>query len=81
MATTSPIYEKVHAALAALPDQGIEELSQYLDFLAYKYQTEAAVKVVALGGLWEQIPLDVTDEDVRELRQKATNPLLNRIKK
>lgn len=79
MDATSPIYEKVHAALEALPAQGVEELNQYLDFLAYKYQTGAVAKIVTLGGLWAQTPFDVNDEDVRELRQRTTGHLMNRL--
>jgi hypothetical protein len=31
---------------------------------------------VALGGLWKDVNFDVTDDEIRALRQQVTNKLL-----
>lgn len=60
-----------------LPPQGIEDLVSFLDFLSFKYQAGLAPKIVALGGLWSNIDLDIDDAEVRSLRQKLTARLLD----
>jgi hypothetical protein len=77
METTSTVKEKVNATVATLPPQGLEELSHYLDFLSYKYQSRQPSANATLGGLWENTPLDVTDEDVRSLRRRFSDDLMD----
>ena len=47
-------------------------MAEYLDFLQYKYRVREPRKVVALGGLWKDLDFDVTDEEVRALRQRVS---------
>lgn len=46
------------------------EMEQAKEVLPWK-------KVIRLGGLWKDIPFDVTDEDISALRQAVTQHLLN----
>ena len=69
---------KIFNALGSLPPQGLEELSQYLDFLKTKYAGQRENRIVALGGRWQDIPFDVSDEDIRALRRHVTDELLTR---
>ena len=48
------------------------ELLNFLGYLQYKYQLDESLPVVRLGGLWSDIEFDVTDDDVRALRQRVT---------
>lgn len=62
-------------AIDGLPSEGLVELSHFLDFLKFKYQVQQPRNTVALGGLWKQLDFDVTDAEVRALRQRVTAQL------
>ncbi len=70
---------KVQQTIASLPPESLEELASFLEFLKFKYQVAGSRKVVALGGLWKNLNLDVTDTDVRALRQQVTTQLLSKV--
>jgi hypothetical protein len=42
-------------------------MSDYLDFLADKYQVKKEQNIIALGGIWGHTPLNVSDNEVRKL--------------
>jgi len=67
--TSIPELEK---AIDALPARARTELSEFVQYLRYKVGIEPPGPVVQLGGLWAGIPFDITDEDVRALRQRVT---------
>jgi hypothetical protein len=69
---------KVDALLENLPPDGQEVLEDYLDFLADKYEIEPKKRIVALGGIWKDTPLDISDEDVRELREDASKRIVDK---
>ena len=79
MMTDAVLKSKVETILGNLPLDGQEELADYLDFLADKYQIQPKKNIVALEGIWESAPLDVTDEDVRKLREDASHQLLKKL--
>ena len=72
MNTGQAIKQKVYQGIDGLPSGSFEELSHFLDFLKFKYQVQQPRKVVALGGLWKHLDFDVTDTEVRALRQRVT---------
>jgi hypothetical protein len=65
--------------IEALPPVAQKELVDFIGYLQYKHQLGAPAKVVKLGGLWADISFDVTDEDIRTLRQKVTGQLLEKV--
>ena len=69
---------KVDKVLDGLPPDGQEELEQFLDFLADKYQVDQKRNIMVLGGIWEDTPLDVTDEEIRKLREDTSTQLMKR---
>jgi len=77
MNTAQAIKQRVYQVIDGLPSESFEELSHFLDFLKFKYQVQQPRKVVALGGLWKNLDFDVTDAEVRALRQRVTAQLLN----
>jgi hypothetical protein len=79
MSTGQAIKQRVYQGLEGLPSEGFEELSYFLDFLKFKYQVQQPRKVVALGGLWKHLDFDVTDAEVRALRQRVTEQLLRKV--
>lgn len=79
MSTGQAIKQRVYQSIDGLPSEGFEELSHFLDFLKFKYQAQQPRKVVALGGLWKHLDFDVTDADVRALRQRVTAQLLRKV--
>lgn len=61
------------------PPAARKELLEFVAYLQHKYSAGGPREVIKLGGLWADIPLDVTDQDVRALRQKVTYQLRDRI--
>jgi hypothetical protein len=70
---------KVVTILENLPPKGQQELEQFLDSLADKYRLEQKKKIVVLEGLWQDTPLNVTDEEVRQLREDVSKQLLKKL--
>jgi len=79
MSTGQAIKQRVYQAIDGLPSESFEELSHFLDFLKFKYHIQQPRKVVALGGLWKHLDFDVTDAEVRALRQRVTAQLLREV--
>ena len=79
MTTGQVIKQRVYQTIDGLPSESFEELSHFLDFLKFKYQVQQPRKVVALGGLWKHLDFDVTDAEVRALRQRVSAQLLRRV--
>lgn len=79
MNATQTIRKKVYQTLDELPPEGFEELMRFLDFLKFKYLAKQPPEVMALGGLWKDLDFDVTDEDVRAMRQRVTIELLKKV--
>ena len=63
----------------AWPPAARKELLDFVAYLQHKYSAGEFQKSAKLGGLWAGIPLDVTDEDVRALRQEVTRRLSGRV--
>jgi hypothetical protein len=76
-AAKEAVREKVNETVEALPPQGLEELSRFVDALARKYQAEQ--KVIALGGLWEGTLFAVEADEVRALRRRFTDELADKL--
>jgi hypothetical protein len=79
MSTGQAIKQRVYQDIDGLPSECFEELFHFLDFLKFKYQDQQPRKVVALGGLWKHLDFDVTDAEVRALRQRVTAQLLREV--
>ncbi|MFH1486477.1 MAG: hypothetical protein ABIH46_10425 [Chloroflexota bacterium] len=79
MNTGQAIKQKVYQAVEGLPPEGFEELIRFVDFLKFKYRIQQHRDIVALGGLWKNLDFDVTDAEVRALRQRATAQLLRKV--
>jgi hypothetical protein len=77
--TDIELKSKVDTILENLPPEGQVELAQFLDFLADKYQVEQTGSVIALGGIWKETPLGITDEEIRKLRQDTTEHLMKKL--
>jgi len=74
----STLKSKVDTIVDKLPPGGQEELEHFLDFLIEKYQVERKKNIIALGGLWKDIPLNVTDEEVHKLRKEVSKQLVEK---
>lgn len=76
--SVATVKEKIDSTLAALPPEGVAELSRYIDHLADKYRVAQPRANIVLGGFWSDIPFDVDEAEIRALRRRVTNHLLNR---
>ena len=79
MSTGQAIKQRVYQGLEGLPSESFEELAHFLEFLKFKYQVQQPRKAVALGGLWKHLDFDVTDAEVRALRQQVTAQLVRKV--
>jgi len=70
---------ELELTIRKLPPAARKELIYFVDYLQYKYQPDPADDVVKLGGLWADINLDVSDDDVRALRQQVTLQLMDKV--
>jgi hypothetical protein len=68
-------YPELESTLRTLPPAAHKELLAFLDYLRYKYPLDESRPTVRLGGLWADIEFDVTDSDVRALRQQVSRQL------
>jgi hypothetical protein len=72
-------YPELEKTIDALPPTAQKELADFVDYLQYKHRLDESGQVVELGGLWADIDFDVTDEDVRALRQQVTRQLADKV--
>ena len=77
MEPVAAVKEKISSTLAALPPEGIAELSRYVDHLADKYHVVQPPANITLGGFWTNIPFDVEEAEIRALRRHVTIDLLD----
>jgi len=72
--------ERILQTLDELPEESLVEVSQFLESLKLKAKRSPASpkRVVKLEGFWEDVPFDVTDDEVRALRQAVTHRLLEK---
>ena len=71
-------YPQLKKTIEALPPIAHHELLDFVRYLEYKHRGDQPDQVVQLGGLWADIHLDVTEEDVRALRRQVTDQLVGR---
>ena len=69
----------LYQTIESLPPKSLDELAVFLDFLAHKYQASQARAVIALGGLWKDVPFDVDDSHIRTLRRNITAHLAAKV--
>ena len=80
MSTVPSIKQRIHQTLEEFSPDQLEDLARFLDFLKYQQESQSEVgRVIALGGMWSDIEFDVTDDDVRRLRQHITSQALNKV--
>ena len=72
-------YPELEKTIDALPPTAQKELADFVDYLQYKHRLDESGQVVKLGGMWADIDFDVTDEDVRALRQQVTRQLSDKV--
>jgi hypothetical protein len=70
---------ELEKTIDALPPSARKELVDFVGYLQYKHQLDPSGQVVKLGGLWADIDFDVTDEDIRTLRQQVTRRLPDKV--
>ncbi len=64
----------------------LEALNELVVFVEFLHSREQAVppsnkEVVKLEGIWKDVPFDMTDEDIRQLRHDFTQQLQGRLEK
>lgn len=76
---------RILEAINELSPEALAELQLFLDFLQFKEQPKAFEKysrnIVKLEGLWKDLPFDITDDDIRQVRREFTLSLQKRKEK
>ena len=72
-------HTELEETIEALPPPAKKELADFVGYLQYKHRLDPSGEVVKLGGLWADIDFDVTDEDVRALRQQVSRQLADKL--
>lgn len=72
-------YPELEKTIEALPPTAQKEVVDFIGYLQHKHGLDQPGRVVKLGGLWADIDFDVTDEDVRALRQQVTRQLTDKV--
>ena len=72
-------YPELEKTIDALPPTAKKELVEFVGYLQYKHGVDHSGEVVKLGGLWADIAFDVTDEDIRALRQQVTHQVVDKV--
>lgn len=75
MASATITKQGLHQAIESLPPKSLDELAEFVEYLAHKYQVSPDRKVVVLGGIWKNVDFDVEDDEIRALRQKVSDQL------
>jgi hypothetical protein len=77
---TQTVRHEVHQAIETLPAEMLAELIHYIDYLKFKasHGESEELEVVRLGGLWKDVPFDLTDDDIRQARREFTYRLAQR---
>ncbi len=71
-------------AIDSLSPKALGDLEVFIDFLRFKEQPKAfetTRKIVKLEGLWKDLPFDINDEDIRQMRHEFTEQLEKRQEK
>ncbi len=73
---------KIMEGLANLSLEALNELVVFVEFLHSREQgVPPSKEVVKLEGLWKNVPFDITDEDIRQLRRNFTQQLQRRLER
>lgn len=82
MTGKSVIKEQIQRELQHLPPDSLAEVVHFIDYLKFRigHTRSEGAKVVKLGGLWKDIPFDVTDEDIRTVRKEFTRMVECRVR-
>lgn len=72
-------HAELEKTIDALPPTAQKELEDFIGYLQYKHRLDQSGEVVKLGGLWADIEFNVTDKDIRTLRQRVTGQLADKV--
>jgi predicted Zn-dependent protease with MMP-like domain len=68
MTAENGVKEQVLEALDTLPEEALEEVAVFVDYLQYKLKHRTLYKPIALGGLWAGVT--IAEEDIAAVRQE-----------
>jgi len=66
------LQNQLYQEIKWLSSKNLAELLNFVSYIKHRDSLKSTNQPVRLEGLWETIPFDVTDEDVRTLRQQLT---------
>lgn len=72
---------RVMEKLSDLSPKALNELLVFIDFLYFREQAADSPdkKTIKLEGIWKDVPFDITDDDIRQVRHELTQQLRKRL--
>lgn len=67
--------QKIYQVLEQLPEDCLNEVWRFIEFIQYKNKNVQSGRVVKLGGLLADYKFDITEEDILKARQEMWHNL------
>lgn len=67
--------QKIYDALKSLPDESLEKIMEYIEFIQYRRKHQSDSNVIKLGGLLAEHNIDISDDDIAEGRKEMWRKL------
>ena len=79
--TTAYFKEKIKSSLNKIPEEYLNNVDEYIQFIIYKNKGQNK-KIEKMKGIWENIgfeKLSNLEDEIKNIRKLSQNNLLNRI--
>jgi len=67
--------QKIYQKLKDLPEDSLNEVWNFIEFIRVKYKKKSPDRVVKLGGILADYKIDITEKDITEARIELWNNL------
>ena len=67
--------QKIYQVIKDFPEDALFELSNFIDFIKFKYESKSNPKFVKLGGALAENDVDISEEDIKNARKEMWHNL------
>ncbi|MFQ5641764.1 MAG: hypothetical protein ACE5IR_27630 [bacterium] len=61
---------KVYEALKSLPDESLEKVWEFIEFVRYSQKNNDRSGIIKLGGILAEFDIDISEDDIAEARKE-----------
>lgn len=62
--------QKVYDALKSLPDESLERVWEYIEFVRYSQRNNKRSDIIKLGGILAEYDIDISEDDIADARKE-----------